>query len=143
MYILCIWEIIFTITLRNTLQSAWTYSAKLADCTHCYCIVWPKTANITYFLAIEAIAMNPIFTLSKGRLLLAVAIIASSLTACGQKGALYLPEANTSVVSPTPTPADDSTQPVVSANPQNPNVISNDPTDPATTATEQGTKDDY
>jgi predicted small lipoprotein YifL len=87
--------------------------------------------------------MNPIFTLSKGRLLLAVAIIASSLTACGQKGALYLPEANTSVVSPTPTPADDSTQPVVSANPQNPNVISNDPTDPATTATEQGTKDDY
>ena len=66
-----------------------------------------------------------------------------TLTACGQKGALYLPESSTPVVTPEPKPADDSTQPVISQNPQNPNVLSTQPTDPATTATDQGTANDY
>lgn len=50
-------------------------------------------------------------------------LILFTLTACGQKGALYLPEKpNTAVVAPQALPADDSTQPAISDNPQNPNV---------------------
>ncbi|MFW2177339.1 MULTISPECIES: LPS translocon maturation chaperone LptM [unclassified Moraxella] len=59
--------------------------------------------------------------------LISTLIITLALTACGQKGALYLPEQNSSVVEPQVQPADDSTQPAVSDNPQNPNV---NPTSP-------------
>lgn len=53
--------------------------------------------------------------------------VSMGLNACGQKGALYLPEkSQTPIVSPSALPADDSTQPVISDNPQNPNVTLDD-----------------
>lgn len=63
------------------------------------------------------------------------------LTACGQKGALYLPQkSQTPVVSPTDRPNDDSNQPAISNNTQNPNVTQdNNPTNKI----QKGSTNDY
>lgn len=47
-----------------------------------------------------------------------------TLTACGQKGALYLPEKHLpeKQANPTAMPAEPSQNPEISPNPQNPNV---------------------
>lgn len=53
--------------------------------------------------------------------------VSMGLNACGQKGALYLPEkSQTPIVSPVAQPADDSNQPAISDNPQNSNIILDD-----------------
>lgn len=67
--------------------------------------------------------MTNFLTNSFLKITLTTSIVAILLTACGQKGALYLPEKpNTAVVSPQATPTDDSEKPAISDNPQNPNV---------------------
>lgn len=61
--------------------------------------------------------------------LLTVAL-AIGLSACGQKGALYLPEDSTAVVAPAPLP--DQNPPTLKDNTQNPNVDSPDVIDQQT-----------
>lgn len=83
----------------------------------------------------------------KSLMLCLLILTADSLTACGQKGSLYLPE-NTSptIVSPTANPADTAEQVTVTGDAQNPNVTDTDPTNPQTTAqpaTTQGDTNDY
>ncbi len=68
------------------------------------------------------------------------------LTACGQKGDLYLPDSQRpTVAAPQAMPADTSEQPNVTGEAQNPNITSTKPTDPQTTAqpNQQDTTNDY
>lgn len=79
------------------------------------------------------------------KLLATITLLGLTLTACGQKGDLYLPkDGENSVASPSPMPTDTANEPTVTGDAQNPNIIVTEPTEPQTTAhPKQGNVNDY
>ena len=95
--------------------------------------------------------MQHVYPISSKKIGIAVAtsFFALFLTACGQKGDLYLPDnQHPTVAVPQATSTDTAAQPQVTGEAQNPNITSTAPTDPQTTAqpsqpNQQGQANDY